>query len=221
MHSNDYEAFQNDVARIALAASAPYDFLLAGGKALQAHGLSQRPTEDIDIFTNQNDLTAFDQAVASIQEALGKSGYEAEEYHRSPGFSRMRVTNPVSQDKVELDLGIDWRSDSAGTAMGIGGVISEDDAVATKMLALFGRSYTRDFIDFTNILDSGKYSLQALFDLAKEHDPGFDLYYFAQALLVIRRIQPEQAAEYGLSLEQWQTITERMVKIAEDIMREL
>ncbi|WP_257159869.1 nucleotidyl transferase AbiEii/AbiGii toxin family protein [Corynebacterium cystitidis] len=70
MHSNEYEAFQNDVARIALAASAPYDFLLAGGKALQAHGLSQRPTEDIDIFTNQHDLTAFDKASASILVAL-------------------------------------------------------------------------------------------------------------------------------------------------------
>ncbi len=70
----------------------------------------------------------------------------------------MRITNPETDAKVELDLGIDWRSDPAGTALGIGGVISEDDAAATKTLALFGRSYTRDFIDFTNILDSGKYS---------------------------------------------------------------
>ncbi|WP_257159870.1 hypothetical protein [Corynebacterium cystitidis] len=58
-------------------------------------------------------------------------------------------------------------------------------------------------------------------DLAKKHDPGFDLYYFAQALLVIRRIQPEQAAEYGLSPEQWQALTDRVVKLAEQILREL
>jgi hypothetical protein len=41
------------VAAVALAAAAKHGFSLGGGNALLAHGVISRPTEDVDLFTDQ------------------------------------------------------------------------------------------------------------------------------------------------------------------------
>lgn len=52
------DTHQQRVATIGLAALEPYGFALAGGYALQAHGLVTRPSDDIDLFTDQWTPTA-------------------------------------------------------------------------------------------------------------------------------------------------------------------
>jgi nucleotidyltransferase AbiEii toxin of type IV toxin-antitoxin system len=41
------------VAAIALRAAAGYGFALGGGNALIQHGVISRPTQDVDLFTDQ------------------------------------------------------------------------------------------------------------------------------------------------------------------------
>jgi hypothetical protein len=41
------------VGSVALAAAAPHGFALGGGNALVAHGIITRPTQDVDLFTDQ------------------------------------------------------------------------------------------------------------------------------------------------------------------------
>lgn len=41
------------VASVALTAAARHGFALGGGNALLAHGIITRPTQDVDLFTNQ------------------------------------------------------------------------------------------------------------------------------------------------------------------------
>lgn len=43
--------FQRTVARIILQRIEEYGFALAGAGAIREHGLLNRPTEDIDLFT--------------------------------------------------------------------------------------------------------------------------------------------------------------------------
>jgi len=45
------DLFQAEVARVALVAAADHGFALAGGNALVAHGLVDRPTQDVDLFS--------------------------------------------------------------------------------------------------------------------------------------------------------------------------
>lgn len=45
-------AFHERLARTALGAAGQYGFALAGGYAVQAAGLLQRPSEDVDLFTH-------------------------------------------------------------------------------------------------------------------------------------------------------------------------
>jgi hypothetical protein len=80
----------------------------------------------------------------------------------------------------------------------IGPVLHADDAVANKICALFGRAEIRDYVDVAAILASGRYSEGDLIRLAAEHDPGFDLAWFTEALKAVDRIPDTGFAEYGL-----------------------
>ena len=42
-----------EVAAVALRAAARHGFALGGGNALIAHGIIDRPTEDVDLFTDR------------------------------------------------------------------------------------------------------------------------------------------------------------------------
>ena len=41
------------VAAVALAAAAEHGFALGGGNALLAHGVIDRPTQDVDVFSDE------------------------------------------------------------------------------------------------------------------------------------------------------------------------
>jgi hypothetical protein len=45
------------VAAVARAAAAKHGFALGGGNALLAHGVISRPTQDVDLFTDQEPST--------------------------------------------------------------------------------------------------------------------------------------------------------------------
>ncbi len=47
------DPFQADIARLALAVARKHGFALAGGHALIAHGIINRPTQDIDLFADE------------------------------------------------------------------------------------------------------------------------------------------------------------------------
>jgi hypothetical protein len=46
------EPRHEQIARIALAAGARYGLALAGGYAVSAHGMGDRPSGDVDLFTS-------------------------------------------------------------------------------------------------------------------------------------------------------------------------
>lgn len=45
------DAFHERLARVALRVGGSYGFCLAGGYAVQAHGMVDRRSEDVDLFT--------------------------------------------------------------------------------------------------------------------------------------------------------------------------
>ena len=47
------DELQREVATIALRTAARHGFALAGGNALIAHGVIDRPTDDVDLFSDQ------------------------------------------------------------------------------------------------------------------------------------------------------------------------
>jgi Nucleotidyl transferase AbiEii toxin, Type IV TA system len=64
------------VAEIALETAAPYGFALGGGNALIAHGLIDRLTQDVDVFTNEEH--GVESAASAVESALRAAGFAAE-----------------------------------------------------------------------------------------------------------------------------------------------
>ena len=75
-----------EVAAVALRAAARHGFALGGGNALIAHGVIDRPTEDVDLFTDQEDGVAA--AAGAVEAALRGAGFGPNARTRRPGWPR-------------------------------------------------------------------------------------------------------------------------------------
>ena len=64
-----------------------YGFALAGGYALAAHGLIDRPSEDVDLFTNHIEPDEFTEAVEAITKAYTQAGHAVEVVRRAELFA--------------------------------------------------------------------------------------------------------------------------------------
>ena len=85
--------FQREVAAVFFALPAAEGFLLAGGAALVAQDLSDRPTQDLDLFTARAD--GVPEARDAFESAASARGWESSgsrTARRSAG-SRFTVTS--------------------------------------------------------------------------------------------------------------------------------
>ncbi|MGH8890468.1 MAG: nucleotidyl transferase AbiEii/AbiGii toxin family protein [Acidothermaceae bacterium] len=187
------DELQARVARIALAACPDLDYALGGGLAVVAHGLIDRPTEDIDLFCTHSAVART--AAERISAALEDDGLLVHVDIAVEDFARLLVEIPDG-GTVKLELVRDYRAHPP-VRLDIGPVLHPDDAVANKMGALFGRWYPRDYLDVDAALT--RYSRSQLLDLAAAHDPGFDLPHFRDALAELNRLPDSAFTSYGIS----------------------
>ena len=64
------------VAAIALRAAVEHGFALGGGNALIQYGVIGRPTQDVDLFTDQE--AGVRAAAGAVEDALREAGFGAE-----------------------------------------------------------------------------------------------------------------------------------------------
>lgn len=180
-----------DVARIVLEASAGRAALaaLGGGNALLAHGVSNRPTEDVDVFVAS--LDGFDETVAAIAGALAAAGYAVEEHDKSgglgdiwegigEGLAEFEVTPPGGNSTVQVQASFFELRCPPVKVPGIGLVVHLDDAAGHKTCAVAGRQMPRDYCDIASLCEAG-YSTRRLIKLARERDAGLEPGDFADA----------------------------------------
>src|SRR5260370_21101627 len=72
-----------EVATIALRAAARHGFALAGGCALIAHGVIDRPTAAVDLFTD--DEHGVQAAADAVEASLRAPGFDAEREDKTGG----------------------------------------------------------------------------------------------------------------------------------------
>lgn len=163
--------FQRAVAAVILGVTHEDGFALAGSGAIREHGLTDRPTQDVDLFTLNATEARFADAVNRAMTALSERGYEPTLTRTSGLFARLLVTR--DDERLEVDLGVDWRGHDP-VMFDIGPVLAIDDAVANKVGAVYSRAAARDFLDVDSIRRSERFSDPELLRLAAEHDPGFE-----------------------------------------------
>ena len=120
-------------------------FALAGSGAIREHGLTERPTEGIDLFscppTTADEIQA---ALARAGDALREARYAVMWRRSVPLFARLRATAP-DRTVLDVDLAVNWRADPP-VCLSVGAVLSERDAVAGKLSAVYSRGEVRDFL---------------------------------------------------------------------------
>jgi predicted nucleotidyltransferase component of viral defense system len=196
------DAFYRDVARIALTVARTHGFVLGGGVAWVVNGLVQRPTEDIDLFTDTDGGVAA--AAGKVSDALSAAGYavqreEADELFDGMAADIQEFTVADGARALRLTL---CRLDRhrAPVVMDVGPVMHLDDLVATKVAALVNRREVRDYIDVAAALS--RYSLQRVLELAHAADPALDPDDVADAGRYLDRLDDSRFAVYGVDAAQ-------------------
>jgi len=179
------------VAAIALRAAGQHGFALGGGNALIAHGIISRPTEDVDLFTNEDD--GVKAAAGAVGEALQAAGYQAERrdtgggladvfYGMGDGLAEWIVTAP---DGAQMMLQMAYFDRGRRPVTMDGGPVPDlpvlhlEDVIGSKVCALASRVEPRDYVDTAAALEH--YTVDQLIDLAKRLDPGLEDRDFADA----------------------------------------
>lgn len=216
-------AWQRQLTTLLLERVGAAGFALAGSGAIREHGITDRPTRDVDLFTtNATSPVAFAAAVTEAEEALTSHGYRVTRTRTTPEFARFLVEDAgVADDAstvrvVEIDFGIDWRNE-APTQLAIGPVLALRDAVGSKVAAVYSRGEARDFLDLDAIRRSGRFTDDELLVLAKEHDPGIEISHFIDQLRWVNRIAPNRTTGYGVDADHLGQIKTRLTAWADEL----
>ena len=199
---------QRRIATVLLNAICGDGFVLAGSGASREHGLTERPTEDIDLFGGPaTTADEFRTTLTRAEEALREAGYAVTWLRAVPMFARLRATNPDGA-LLDVDFAINWRADPPVT-LRVGAALSERDAVAGKLSAVYSRGEVRDFLDA--IRGSGRYTDADIIALGHEHDDGFDEGMFAAQLSRVVNYLPSEASEYGVTRDAFHEVQQRIL----------
>lgn len=189
------------LAEVGLRAAARFGFALAGGYAVQAHGILVRPSEDVDLFTAWERRGEFAAAVNAVVAAYRDCGFMVEIVQQFDTFARLSVVDPsVSEHGAKVELAANWRA-LPPVAMAIGPVLHADDVVAGKMSALYTRAEPRDFLDVDAAILSGRYTRARLCELAEQSDAGFDRRILADLFGMLNRYPNRRFAAYGAAAD--------------------
>ncbi len=151
-------------------------FVIAGGAALLAAGVSDRPTEDLDAFSAScRDLTpVVDRLVAE----LVSGGLVVDVRRGADSFAQMTVmTGRWRRTALRVELGRDSQMFEA-VASPLGPMLSLRELAANKVLAAFGRHEPRDLVDMAAL--ARVVSLRQAFTDACVKDGGFDAEVFTE-----------------------------------------
>jgi hypothetical protein len=174
-------AFQIEVAQLFFALPAGDGFLLAGGAALLAQGLTARPTQDLDFFTRP-EAGDVPRARDEFISAAGERGWSVDRVHDSDTFCRLLVHGP---EELLVDLALDSAPSWPATASIAGPTFAPAELAGRKVIALFDRAAARDFVDVFAL--SRRFTTVALLELAREVDAGFQIRIFIEMIAMLAR----------------------------------
>jgi Nucleotidyl transferase AbiEii toxin, Type IV TA system len=158
-------------------------FVLVGGLALLELGVTIRPTEDLDAFSNRaNDVGAI---AGRVAESLRGEGFAVAADRTSESFARFVVTTGrYRQSALKVELGFDTLLFPV-VQSALGDCASVRELGANKILAAFARHQPRDLSDIYDL--ASLLAIQRMLDDAHQKDHGFDSKVLAE--MILRTIQ--------------------------------
>jgi len=191
------------VAAIALRAAGRHGFALGGGNALMAHGVIDRFTADVDLFTDREAGVAA--AADAVEAALRDAGFEAERQGKTGGLAGIFegmgdglaewIIAAPGGEQMMLQMAYFDRS-RGPVIMDVGPVLDLEDVIGGKVCALASRAYDRDYVDTGAAL--ARYSVHQVIGFARRLDPGLEDRDFSDAGRRLDRMDDAAFARFGL-----------------------
>jgi Nucleotidyl transferase AbiEii toxin, Type IV TA system len=178
--------------------------LLNPPNALMAHGVIDRFTADVDLFTDEEASVAA--AAGAVEAALRAAGFGTERRDKSgglddvfygigDGLAEWIVTAPGGEQMM-LQMAYFDRARRPVT-MDVGPVLDLEDVVGGKVCALASRVEPRDYVDTAAAM--GHYSAEQMIGFARRLDPGLTDRDFAEAVQRLDQWGDRVFAPYGLT----------------------
>lgn len=178
-----------------LAIGTPYPLVLTGGYAVQAHGLVDRLSQDIDVATENP--APMDTIAQHLHRGLTDLGWQTNIISVDPLSARLLVTSPETGVSCEVDI-LKENFWAAPKRTEHGPVLAIDDVIGTKVRALADRGAVRDLIDVHAA--AGSHTIQDFERLGERHGRGeFRLEDLRERLGGAEWFDDDEFAAYGLT----------------------
>ena len=179
------------IARVALAAAGrKYGVAFAGGGALQIHDVSDRRTQDVDLFVRNAGNVG--KAAAVIVDALERAGYRVQVTFADEGLWELEVyplapvpAAPGGEASEPVQVQVAHFAFSDTVTKDVGPVVTLDYLAARKAVAILERHQVRDYVDIASLVDAG-YGIRQLLAMAFAEEPS---------------LTPEDAGDAGTHLD--------------------
>lgn len=170
-------------------------FCLTGGTALTEFYLGHRRSYDLDFFTSERDLIIPFTKV--VEENLLRKQYTLSVIRRFESFVELEANKEGESVGIHFAYDSPFRLEEPQLSdLGVK-INSYRDLIVDKLLTFFGRWKHRDAIDLFFILRTEP--IEALMEMAKQKDPGFDLYWFSVALKEVDKF-PDEIAQWPVDM---------------------
>ena len=183
---------QENILRLIGGIPGSSDFYLTGGTALAHFYLQHRKSNDLDFFTSKEEAIA--PFSFSLEAALRENTIQTERTRGFHSFIELLASQGAQKTIVQLAQDSPFRFKPTQTFSEFPGLNVDNlvDIASNKLLALFGRSTLRDFVDIYALIKRGLFDKKTLTDMAKKKDPGFDLYWLGVAFEKIQVFQQNE-----------------------------
>lgn len=169
-------------------------FYLTGGTALAEFYLAHRKSFDLDIFTTEKELVL--PFSYTFEEEI-KKFFSLRIVKRFTTFVEFEVSEKEKITKIQLACDSPFRFEEPVDSDIEVKVNDYKDLIVDKLLAFYGRAEIRDAVDLFFILKTE--DVWELVKFAKQKDPGFDLYWFANALHKVKNF-PDDINEWPVEM---------------------
>ncbi len=157
-------------------------FFLTGEAALVGFYLYHRNTEDLDLFTLEDEI---EQGFVLVTDVAREMGAEVEAIQTSPDFRRLLLSRGESAVVIDLVREYVFQIDREKQSIGAIRIDTPEEILANKLCALLSRSEVRDLVDVRALELAGN-SIESAVDAASKKDTGFTPAQLAWVLSEVR-----------------------------------
>ncbi|MFE3450618.1 hypothetical protein ACFXJ8_16965 [Nonomuraea sp. NPDC059194] len=173
-----------------------HGLLLAGGHAMNAHGLTDRPSDDLVLVTGHG--TPLPEVAEDVAAELRRRGLSLAAFDVADRVARMVVRDEAAGESCAVSLLKEPLRDRPLTLEPYQ-VVGQDDAVGLKVRALHVRGLPRDFIDVAAAAE--RYSFRELERLGAAYEEDWLLDDLIQRLESVDLLADEAFMAYGVDEE--------------------